>query len=46
MVKELKLPQGFCDECCYDDNPRPELKCKKIKCCYFVKNECLISNNE
>lgn len=39
----LKLPPGFCDECCYDDNPRQELKCKKIKCCYLVDNECLIA---
>jgi hypothetical protein len=32
----------FCDECCYDDNPHEELRCKKVKCCYLVRNECIL----
>lgn len=47
MVKEdkkLRLPDGFCDGCCYNNNPKPELNCKKIKCCYLVKRECILIN--
>ena len=36
------VEDGFCDGCCYEDNPRPELKCKKTKCCYLVHDECII----
>lgn len=39
---EIKLPEGFCDGCCYNNNPKPELRCKKIKCCYLVSEVCII----
>ena len=34
--------EQFCDGCCYNNNPKPELNCKKIKCCYLVRNECML----
>lgn len=37
------IDESFCDECCYDDNPRPELRCNKVKCCYLVKKECILT---
>jgi len=40
--KKLVLEDGFCDECCYDNNPRPELNCKKVKCCYLVDDNCIL----
>ena len=42
MSEKLKLPKGFCDECCYNNNPKPELNCDKVKCCYLVKNNCIL----
>ena len=38
------IDECFCDECCYDNNPKPELNCSKIKCCYLVKNKCVLIN--
>lgn len=46
MVKNVKdnirIPDGFCDGCCYNNNPKPEFNCNKIKCCYLVKHECIL----
>lgn len=36
------VDEKFCDGCCYNDNPLPELKCKKTKCCYLIKDECML----
>lgn len=40
--EKLKLPEGFCDGCCYNNNPKTELNCNKIRCCYLVKYECIL----
>lgn len=42
--RKLILDDDFCDGCCYNNNPRPELRCNKIKCCYLVKNECILTD--
>ena len=34
--------EEFCNGCCYNNNPRPELNCRKIKCCYLVEAECIL----
>lgn len=36
------LPEGFCEECYYNNQSKPELNCDKIKCCYLVRKECII----
>ena len=41
-MDKLKIPEGFCDGCCYDNNPNEKLNCNKIKCCYLVKHECML----
>lgn len=38
----IMVDEKFCDGCCYNDNPRPELNCNKVKCCYLVKRECIL----
>lgn len=40
--KQLQLPEGFCEGCCYDNQPKPELNCDKVKCCYLVEKYCIL----
>lgn len=40
-MKEI-LTDEFCDGCCYNDNPNPHYRCKRIKCCYLVHEECML----
>lgn len=41
---KYKINKEFCDGCCYNNNPKPELNCKKIKCCYLVRRECILTD--
>ncbi len=34
--------EEFCDGCCYNNNDDPNLNCDKRKCCYLVKEECIL----
>ncbi len=43
MVNEI-LDENFCDGCCYNNNSDPNFNCKKIKCCYLVRNECILTD--
>ena len=43
MIEKV-IDESFCDECCYNDNPHPELRCRKIKCCYLVRKSCALKN--
>ena len=40
--KETPVDESFSDGCCYNNNPRPELNCNKVKCCYLVRHECIL----
>lgn len=40
--QKLELEEGFCDGCCYNNSPKPELRCSKVKCCYLVRDECIL----
>lgn len=44
MFNKKDLIEGFCDGCCYDNNPNPVLNCNKVKCCYLVRKECILVN--
>ena len=41
-LMDSPVDEEFCDGCCYNDNPNSELRCSKVKCCYLVRNECLL----
>ena len=36
------LDDEFCDGCCYNDNHNPSLECNRVKCCYLVKDDCIL----
>lgn len=42
MIMCKKVPKGFCKGCCYDNNPREELNCNKVQCCYLVRKHCIL----
>ena len=37
-----RLDEKFCEGCCYNNNPNPQYNCKKIVCCFLVRNECIL----
>ena len=36
------IDDEFCDGCCYNNNPNPNLNCNRVKCCYLVRDECIL----
>lgn len=43
-LNDKPTDEEFCDGCCYNDNPNPNLNCRKIKCCYLVRTECILKD--
>lgn len=44
------MEKNNCDGCCYNNNPKKQLNCEKIVCCYIQKKRktyaCLINEKE